>query len=278
VTSPDEIADLMPAAGARVLITSRFSDWSGLAEEISLDVMLPEEALDFIQRRAKRDDPPGAKALAESLGFLPLALDHAAAYCKRRQMGFTDYADQAASLIAHLPRGVGYPLSVAATFDLAIGEAASQCSIAEAIMAYVALCAPERIPILLLDGATEQEELRSEALSVLAEVSLIIWGGSYRGIAQRLIPYIPYPKSAMMLISEIQRGLVLSGFEWYGDISLTQSAVEYVSDSPVFAKHREQKSRKADCAHQHHPPDFPVRFHSLPSMMSEMGMLRQLPA
>ena len=29
VTAPEEIADLLPAAGARVLITSRFSDWSG---------------------------------------------------------------------------------------------------------------------------------------------------------------------------------------------------------------------------------------------------------
>ena len=30
VTAPEEIADLLPAAGARVLITSRFSDWSEL--------------------------------------------------------------------------------------------------------------------------------------------------------------------------------------------------------------------------------------------------------
>ena len=28
VTAPDQIADLLPSAGARVLITSRFSDWS----------------------------------------------------------------------------------------------------------------------------------------------------------------------------------------------------------------------------------------------------------
>ena len=39
VVAPDEIADLLPAAGARVLITSRFSDWSGWADEVSLDVL-----------------------------------------------------------------------------------------------------------------------------------------------------------------------------------------------------------------------------------------------
>src|ERR1700738_70321 len=43
VTSPDDIADLLPSGGARVLITSRFSDWSAMADEISLDVLPPEE-------------------------------------------------------------------------------------------------------------------------------------------------------------------------------------------------------------------------------------------
>ena len=39
VAEPAEIADLLPAAGARVLITSRFSDWSEWADEVSLDVL-----------------------------------------------------------------------------------------------------------------------------------------------------------------------------------------------------------------------------------------------
>jgi len=66
-----------------------------------------------------------ARTLANSLGCLPLALDHAAAYCKRTQVGFADYATRASTLIANAPRDVMYPQSVAATFDLAIGEAES---------------------------------------------------------------------------------------------------------------------------------------------------------
>ncbi len=38
-SAPEEIADLLPAAAARVLITSRFSDWSGWAEEAALYVL-----------------------------------------------------------------------------------------------------------------------------------------------------------------------------------------------------------------------------------------------
>src|SRR5258708_14002577 len=37
VPTPNEIADLLPSVGARVLITSRFSDWRELADEVALD-------------------------------------------------------------------------------------------------------------------------------------------------------------------------------------------------------------------------------------------------
>ena len=137
VTAPDHIADLLPSAGARVLITSRFSDWSEVADEVALDVLPLEEAVGLLQSRTGRSDAAGAKTLAEALGRLPLALDHAAAYCKRTQMRFADYAEKASSLIAAAPRGAGYPRSVAATFDLAITEAVAQCQAAEALMAYL---------------------------------------------------------------------------------------------------------------------------------------------
>src|SRR4051794_5784424 len=47
VPAPDAIADLLPSAGARILITSRFSDWSEVADEVELDVLPPQEALGF---------------------------------------------------------------------------------------------------------------------------------------------------------------------------------------------------------------------------------------
>jgi tetratricopeptide (TPR) repeat protein len=173
VSSPDEIAEFLPSAGARLLITSRFADWSEWAEEIALDVLSLEEAIAFLQSRTGRRDAAGAKTLAEALGCLPLALDHAAAYCKRTQMRFADYAAKASSLIAAAPRGVGYPRSVAATFDLAIAEAVTQCQAAEMLMAYLAQCAPERIPMTLVDGVNESEIERLQALAALTEVSLV---------------------------------------------------------------------------------------------------------
>jgi hypothetical protein len=173
VTAPDAIADLLPSAGARVLITSRFSDWSELANEVALDVLPLEEAVALLKSRTGRSDVAGAKILAEALGRLPLALDHAAAYCKRTQMQFGDYAKKASSLIAAAPRGAGYPKSVAATFDLAISQAVSQCASAEALMAFLAQCGPERIPMLLVEGAIDDECEGLQALTALVEVSLL---------------------------------------------------------------------------------------------------------
>jgi tetratricopeptide (TPR) repeat protein len=172
VASPEEIADLLPAAGARVLVTSRFSDWSGWADEVSLDVLPPAEAVTFLMDRAGRGDEAGARTLAEALGRLPLALDHAAATCKRTQLSFAAYAAKASSLIAGAPRSTGYPRSVGATFDLAIDDAVAQCPAAEGLMAFLAQCAPERIPLFLVEGAIDDESERMDALAALAEVSL----------------------------------------------------------------------------------------------------------
>jgi tetratricopeptide (TPR) repeat protein len=155
-----------------VLITSQFSDWSELAEEVALDVFALEEAVALLRSRTGRGYA-GAQSLAEALGCLPLALDHAAAYCKRTQMRFADYATKAWSLIDAAPRGVGYPRSVAATFNLAIAQAVAQCPAAEALIAYLAQCAPERIPMTLVEGAIDTEAMRLEALAVLVEVSLV---------------------------------------------------------------------------------------------------------
>jgi tetratricopeptide (TPR) repeat protein len=172
VTSPDQIDDLLPSGDARALITSRFADWSAVAEEVSLNVLPLDEAAACLHRRTGRKDAEGARTLAEAVGCLPLALDHAAAYCKRTQMPFSQYAAKVSSLIAAAPRGVNYPRSVAATFELAISETVSQCPLAEQLVAFLAYCAPERIPLLLIEGALADEAERQQALAALAELSL----------------------------------------------------------------------------------------------------------
>jgi tetratricopeptide (TPR) repeat protein len=173
VSTPKQIADLLPPSGAKVLITSRFSDWTRWAVEVPLDTLPLGEAVALLEQLTDRKDAPGARTLAEALGNLPLALDHAGAFCRRTQMRFSDYAARASELIGAAPMDTPYPSSVAATFELAITEAVAQCPAAEALIAYFAQCAPERIPMTLVEGAVEDEVERMKALAALAEVSLV---------------------------------------------------------------------------------------------------------
>jgi hypothetical protein len=88
-------------------------------------------------------------------------------------MGFSDYGAKAGNLITAAPRGTPYPRSVAASFDLAIAEAVEQCPAAAPLMAYLGQCAPERIPMALVEGAIKDEAERLAALLALTEISLV---------------------------------------------------------------------------------------------------------
>jgi hypothetical protein len=88
-------------------------------------------------------------------------------------MRFSDYAVKVETMIASAPRGAAYPQSVAATFDLAIAAAIKHCPAAEQMMACLSQCAPERIPIVLVEGAIDDEAERQAAMLALTEVSLV---------------------------------------------------------------------------------------------------------
>ena len=173
VETPDDLRDLVPAAGVRVLATTRWSDWGGQAHEIKLDALHAEAASTFLQRRAMREDPVGAERLAAALGHLPLALDHAGAFCKLTRMSFEAYLGRLDSRIARAPRGATYPASVAATLGLAIEKAAAECPAAEKLLAFCAFLAPDLIPLDLVSADVTDEDDRAEAMMALASVSLI---------------------------------------------------------------------------------------------------------
>jgi hypothetical protein len=72
-----------------------------------------------------------------------------------------------------VPRGAFYPRSVSATFELSIAAAVEQCETAENLVDYLSQGAAERIPLVLLDGAIDDDGERANALIALSEVSLL---------------------------------------------------------------------------------------------------------
>ena len=173
VERPDSIHGLLPASGAHVLLTTRWSDWGGEARELSVDVFPRDVAAQFLQSRANRSDPEGAIRLANALGYLPLALDHAGAYCRRTGVAFDTYCTMLTDLLARAPKGSAYPESIFATFDLAIRKAVELAPEAEKLIGLLAYLAPERVPVDLIGRDIISEIERGEAIASAVEVSLV---------------------------------------------------------------------------------------------------------
>lgn len=173
VENPNSIHGLLPASGAHVLLTTRWSDWGGQARELSVDVFSRDVAAEFLQFRANRSDSQGAIRLAGALGYLPLALDHAGAYCRRTGIAFETYCTMLTDLIAKAPKGSTYPESIFATFDLAIRKAVESTPEAERLMGLLAYLAPDRVPVDLMGRNIMSEIERGEAIASVVEVSLV---------------------------------------------------------------------------------------------------------
>ena len=173
VEQPKALDGLLPRAGAQVLITTRFPDWKGRAAAVPLGVFAPDEAVQFLLDRTDRTDKEGAARLAADLGHLPLALDHAAAYCKRTGTSFDTYRTYLPDLIKRAPKDADYPRSVYATFSLAIEHAAADCAEAEKLMGILAYFAQDDIPLSLISADVMSEIARGEAVAALCEVSLL---------------------------------------------------------------------------------------------------------
>lgn len=200
----DAIRTYLPASGGgRVLITSRRTDWHGLARTLPLDVMSEPEALRLL---TGQDDPSSslapadlaeAKALAENLGYLPLALAQARAFMTERGYGLAAYrklfAERLVEVMARGADGLDPTIdasadpdarrrqrAVAATWDISIEAAAATAPGARELLQLLAFFAPDPLPrdVLAADATKLPESLRdelarSDALAALARLSLV---------------------------------------------------------------------------------------------------------
>jgi len=176
VESRDDIESLMPRGRARLIITTRFTNWVTLASQIAVEPLKPMEATRLLMTHAGRSGRvhrAGAVRLARELGCLPLALEQASAYVHFTGISFDRYADRARELIAKSPGGVEQQRNAFATFRIAIERAVSECPAAEKLLAFLSVLAPERIPYDLVDDSILSEDERELALARLTAVSLI---------------------------------------------------------------------------------------------------------
>jgi tetratricopeptide (TPR) repeat protein len=165
---PAALARYLPGGGGQVVITSRNPGWHELATPVGVDVFDRGESIALLRRRAPQLSESEAGRVAEALGDLPLALVQAGAYLSDTATGVQDYltllAARATELLAQ-SASVTYPVSLAASVQIALDRLCAQSPVALQLLTLAAYLAPEPIPLILF--TTHHSEL-PEPLAVVA--------------------------------------------------------------------------------------------------------------
>jgi DNA-binding SARP family transcriptional activator/Tfp pilus assembly protein PilF len=138
-----------PRPAAQILVTTRHAGLGGDVVPIRLQAWPPAETVDYLRREIGRDDISDSDALllAETLGFLPLALAHAAAYLKGTvNVSAARYLERINDHLDRAPRGADYDRAVNATFREAIARAEEDAPGAAALLGFAACFAPDALP------------------------------------------------------------------------------------------------------------------------------------
>ena len=179
-----------------VLITSRDTEWRGIAALSPLRSMEREESIEFLVRRVgRRQDDAVVRRVAQALGDYPLALEQAGAHVVETRIDYAAYlkrfeshwAELLARGVTHAAPGAEYPDSLAMSLELTFRQLEEDEPAAQSLLNLLSFFSGESLPASLFDainsnsellpanliGAVSDTETRNYVLSVLSRFSLI---------------------------------------------------------------------------------------------------------
>jgi len=168
----------LPGSGGHVVITSRNPSWQELATPVGVEVFDRSESITFLRNHVPQLTEGEAERIAQALGDLPLALAQAAAYLVDTAAAAPDYLVLLAERTSELlDQGVpaSYPVSLAASVEIALDRLAAQSPAALMVLTVAAYLAPEPIPLTVFSSYADQlpDPLATVAADPLAFVALI---------------------------------------------------------------------------------------------------------
>ena len=178
--TPAMLAPYLPKSPkGHLLLTSRAPNFDVLeVAPLRLELLSAKEAEWFLLERVRRSDPAdrerqAARDLAEVVGSLPLALEHAGAYISLHATSFVaylkSYRSRRLKLLAEGPLR-DYREPVTTTWSLNFDQVAAKSEAAAEVLRVCAFMAPDRIPLeIFVQGAAELGPELSEALEGAAE-------------------------------------------------------------------------------------------------------------
>lgn len=175
---------LARASGGRFLITSRSaSGWRGIST-LSLDVLDEAEAIDLFTQIITSEGPrdlEGAAELCSEVGYLPLAIEQAAAYLAQNPLTtpreYLDLLDQyPAEMYRQGAEQTDDDRTIARVWRITLDKIAAKQSLAtdllRALAWYSADAIPGTVPYAILDGTAEHSEINA-ALGLLVAYSMV---------------------------------------------------------------------------------------------------------
>lgn len=167
---PEEIRPYLPTGSAgHIIIPSRRPDWRSVAAPLPVATLSPDEAVEFLRKRSGQEDDAASRQLGEELGWLPLAIEQAAAYIEQNGKSISEYL---ALFRKHRPKVLDrnqpsdYPASVATTWELSFEKVGEQSSAGADLLNLCAFFAPDEIPLeVIRDGNDRLPEPLSSAVA-----------------------------------------------------------------------------------------------------------------
>ncbi|MEU3691039.1 tetratricopeptide repeat protein [Streptomyces narbonensis] len=181
VSAPADLRPLLARVGnGRIVVTSRrASGWQDIARTVVLDVLGPGEAAELFTGVCAGAEGDGLDELCAELGYLPLALKQAAAYCAEAGITPRTYlgllAEYPGEMFAATAEGGEAARTLARVWQVTL-DRLSDAPLAVRVLRITAWWAPEDIPRRFLEPLGTALEV-TEAVRRLAAHSMITLGG-----------------------------------------------------------------------------------------------------
>ena len=142
-----------------------------------------DEATAYVLARTGQDDEQTAGALVTELGFLPLAVEQAAAYIEEASIGIAKYAELFKKSRSKLMKASSSKVTVATVWDISLAALKSRSSDAISLLNLLAFHPPDSFPRERLVGAQRvppklgpvftDEVALNDAVTILRQYSLV---------------------------------------------------------------------------------------------------------
>jgi tetratricopeptide (TPR) repeat protein len=184
---PVTLARFLPGGTGHVLITSRNPHWSVIGTAVEVDEFTRAESIALLQSRVPAMSDQDSDAVAAAVGDLPLVVDQVAALLADTGMPASTYlqlmSERADEVLAQRAQASGYPVSVAAAWQVAFTQLNATDPAGVQLLTIAAWLAPEPIPLTTF---TDHSELMPEPLASAATDPLA-WARLLRLVRQRAL-------------------------------------------------------------------------------------------